>query len=767
MASPSNWLSCQWGTAQAQEALPKSASFYERLQRVSIREVPTDMSSVVLNLRGRVLDETGAPVANAVVALSNYLLLRTPQAQENLPQPSDFIARTLTNAQGEYSFAGLRCPVSKEEPVVSRNRALHVANVIVADQSGRMNWAAVEAEVPLAQTIESTADIKLANAHELSGVILDPQEQPLPNVSLRLESLIEFSEQRPPRFLQLCPELNLETLTDGDGRFWFPQLPAGLLANLELQHSDYMLTVGQVLTSPNAVRPSSNYGSPASEPVQFSPATWHLDQRLMVRGKIVNRKNEPLAGAVIRRIFPDGYTRSEADGRFAIPISANGMQRPFKAAAISPFYLEWPEDSPYMMSRPILSTESLAAGNEITIVAEDTIMLRGQVLASNDHQPVPNVPLRIAALKRIWPHIRMTSLTDAEGRFAVPVIEGRYVVTCGPMEGFDLLAANTQNGPVTGINPQTQRIVDLVADRPPSDLTIVIDRTPPVVVHVVDNEGKAIVGAMVKFLKSNVSLRMSGQATVQDLVPDGITDAEGNCEFRLPTLFNETWIVTGSSPAEAPRIFGSVQVRSEREAVELVLVPGLPVRGRVLLDGKPLAKISVRIEKGFPAREENPSSWLSTVETNDAGEYELLIPTSKRVVPQNRFGSAIVRLVALPEFTQCDHTSERLNLKMNGTLEDDTRAKDFEVFTATGEASGIIVDKYGKPVAGAIVRAGWMFADAKKQGIATTDQSGNFRWIGLGPGKFHPIISIDGKTHRPEITIEAGQEGVTIEVPRE
>ncbi len=92
--------------------------------------------------------------------------------------------------------------------------------------------------------------------------------------------------------------------------------------------------------------------------------------------------------------------------------------------------------------------------------------------------------------------------------------------------------------------------------------------------------------------------------------------------------------------------------------------------------------------------------------------------------------------------------------------------RDFEAVTARGEASGFVRDQNGMPVVGATVkvRTHVFLGDPAQQGIATTDASGAFQWIGLPDGKFRPNVTIHGKEYQPDVFVETGTNDASVVV---
>jgi len=785
-----HWLTGNYDRASAQDPVEKpnpvvtandgkrsltSPNFYDRLQEVTIRDLPSDTTSVPLNLHGRVLDESGKPIPDAVVVLTSYQY-RDIDWETYTPKGSNVFARTHTNALGEYAFSDVRCPVRAEESRKSRASSTHL---ISADSTGRMNWAEVNTVAPRPETVPSTLDITLRNSPELTGVVVDPQEKPVPNVNVRLVALIQFENEHYVRGLDLCPELRLEVVTDEAGQFRLPQIVGRLIARLEMQHADYFQTAGMIRTSDDTSPPNPSMVSMPLDPLQTSPATFHLDQRLMLHGKVVNRKAEPLAGVLVRNIDPSNIqTRSDELGNFTIPISNGWLVRNLGGvdARLAPLSLDWPNGAAFLTSRPVIPKAQIAAGADVIIVAEDAIVLHGKVLASDDLQPIASLPIKIDALtRRPYPfQSGIETQTDNEGRFSITAWQGKWLLSLGPKAGFDLPPTTRRSNDDDGVNPQSQRIIDFVADGTQLNMTIMVDRTPGVDVHVVDSNGQAMPGSLVRFFKTgSIASQNRGKLLDQDLVPDCVTDHAGNCTVSLPTLYNEDWVVTGSSPAESPQLFGRTQIRFVSKQIEVELTPGNLISGSVLLDGMPLAGAGVRLVEGMNIREPR----ISDTKTDASGIYKLFIPVIKD--PRLSALQFSVHLISFPEFTDCQKSIAPLEFnRPSGVKQELNVMRPFQVYSANGTATGVVVDQDGKPVMGATVRAKIygspynrvgtpnLVGDPTKQGIATTDATGAFQWIGLGKGKYKPVITINGKEQSPDVSIEAGQEAVKIEVSR-
>ncbi|TWT67215.1 carboxypeptidase-like regulatory domain-containing protein [Allorhodopirellula solitaria] len=754
---------------------PHSAEYADLLERASVAERAEDAGradNIRLSVRGRILDDSGQPIAGAVVVLLGQ---------------SEPLARTHSDDFGEYEFEN----ISRERPVPAtdyRDGVTTLAILMAAGQQGGANWTPIQygyqpprgsldryeflRDEPLPRSIQMRQDVVLGPPLALEGVILDRDDRPLPSVEVELIALYPTSGESVDTDRHAPTVGQLRSTTDADGRFRFPHVPEGMIAVLMLRHPDYYGTMAVMATTPAVTELASRFAR--GGPVHSSPARLHLDEAITLRGKVVNRKGEPVPGAVIKQRFSRGEpTQSDAEGNFSVAIAAKRVSDENAGVNVSPLTLEWPADASYASSAPAISRQDILDQQRLTLVAEDAIEIHGQVIASDDQQLVADLPVTV----RSWPRNDSSPpavRTDAEGRFRVKAQAGRWLVTCGPKAGFDLLTAHANPSGGKGFDPQSQRIVDLIDPGQPVQLGIILDRLPAVSVHVVDADGQDVAGARICITRApdRQPLRFTRRPDALPDVEDGTTDDEGRCSFHLPTLLDGDWTVTAEYPAESPRQFAVKTLRSNRwRKVDLTLVPGVPIQGRVMIDKVPVANARVALTDDRSWIDDDPERWISSAATNDLGEYELVAPLMDERNQPFRTGRYSVRLVDLPEFTQCRKTIRSVSRTRERNLEGDALLlKDFDVAIANGEASGRVVDESGEPIAGAVVRINpdsTLLGDPTLQGYATTDEWGEFRWTGIGPGGFEPLVVIHGKPFAAPIPIEAGRRGIKIVVPRD
>ncbi|MHC4845622.1 MAG: carboxypeptidase regulatory-like domain-containing protein, partial [Planctomycetota bacterium] len=166
---------------------------------VAIADETVDLGDIVLGdgmtLSGTVTDEDNLPVPGARIALS--------EVSGGLKRdPSDSLAEALTDQEGRYEIAHLALrQYSIDVSAEGYGRVTNVLSLVLATSSG--GW---------------TQDFKLETDDSmLGGVVIGPDEQPLPDIGVRIS-----------RRQRTGNSYYLRTLrTSADGSFFFDALPDG------------------------------------------------------------------------------------------------------------------------------------------------------------------------------------------------------------------------------------------------------------------------------------------------------------------------------------------------------------------------------------------------------------------------------------------------------------------------------------------------------------------------------------------------------------
>jgi hypothetical protein len=248
---------------------------------------------------------------------------------------------------------------------------------------------------------------------------------------------------------------------------------------------------------------------------------------------------------------------------------------------------------------------------------------------------------------------------------------------------------------------------------------------------------------------------------------DVLTDGDGR--YRAPNLPEgkyQVQVMLGNCVRETPSLkesqggplveLFSLDDGEARADVDFALVRGGVITGRVLdPDGRPLiarvVTLQVIDEKGQAQGYRNHLNW-ETLQTDDRGVYRLYALRAGRYVISaggpNDGGLAAGGAGKYPRTWSPDATdvnkAKVIDVTEGGEVTDvDIR---FGVARKTYEAVGRVVeDETGKPVMGAslfcIQTRGENGASGQFGGTAKSDDQGNFRFGGLGPGRYQIAIS--------------------------
>ncbi|MEM9658866.1 MAG: M56 family metallopeptidase, partial [Planctomycetota bacterium] len=156
---------------------PTNASAQEDAQR-STPETPQVLLSSEpspdepsLSVRGTVRDLAGAPVADATVVLRANL--GGVQYVGGLQHARDVLARTTTDAQGEYSFSSVGFPPRCVRNIDNLRKGKVGAHVLAWAEGAGLQWK------PVTSFYSADIDFRLEEEAEVSGLIVDENGKPV------------------------------------------------------------------------------------------------------------------------------------------------------------------------------------------------------------------------------------------------------------------------------------------------------------------------------------------------------------------------------------------------------------------------------------------------------------------------------------------------------------------------------------------------------------------------------------------------------------
>ncbi len=345
-----------------------------------------------MTLAGTVLDGSGVPIAAATVTLSDVITLQSPD-------PADAPLRTaVTDDQGEYAIAHLALrQYAIEASADGFAPATTVLSLVLGAPSGA--WR---------------QDFHLLAADSrLVGLVLDPDEQPVPNATVRVSQRNASSNTY---FLKTVA-------TSPDGAFAFESLAGGLYQLDVLDAVHYLAQPLDLATSPDTqvvrvLRALQVHGQlQAAGPL---PATFHVTVRPDGRtgaglvGAAIPERD--VGGADPPGSFVFGGLRP---GSYRFEVSAGGY-----ADTTSQDVILGPESTRTDVVIPLVSGGALAGRLSRPLPCVN-VELRGE-----DYDPA----LSIEAAFPTPPLHGLTASTDLEGRFRINhVPAGTYTLSARPL----------------------------------------------------------------------------------------------------------------------------------------------------------------------------------------------------------------------------------------------------------------------------------------------------------------------------------------------
>jgi protocatechuate 3,4-dioxygenase beta subunit len=419
-----------------------------------------------------------------------------------------------------------------------------------------------------------------------------------------------------------------------------------------------------------------------------------LDRGITITGRVTDEAGSPLAEASVfvvnaemnemaarssTRVAP-GNANTGADGTFTIsglqpgPISVTARREGFVAY------------------RRTHDAESLAP---LEIRLERGLTLSG--IVQRNGKPLAEVEIGATTAASGGDH--QSTRSDAQGRFQLHgLIAARYT-----------------------LHAYRDEISKEVRDVDPSQKREVVINLDP--------EPRGVIHGTVTGLPRNLGGKITRRAVFvqgDQRGADAPIDETGNYRVEdAPT--GTVWVIAQLESPSTSR--SSVRKRVEvapgqQVRVDLDLSPALTVRGRVSLEGRPLASARVVF-----LSDENAVG--ASASTNQDGSYELALPAP-----------GIYRVMAHAERVDMRNYESVREIRGSETIDIDIREQTVE---------GIVVDAETRtPIAGAIVTLAPEAKIESYAGETITDAHGRFRIVTAAHGPHRAIVSATGYAHRSQ-----------------
>ena len=594
---------------------------------------------------GRVIDEDGNPLANVDV------LLREKAMGSGGPKPSkrSDIARTRTNAKGEFRFKNLSALemlfVYKSVAPLGQ-RSFGPFDVVAFSK----NHASAHTEVRSRDVVT----LRLTEPRFLSGRLETQSGAPIAGAKVRV---VQLSQPDKPirgdvsrgvrltidkEFLDLRHAKHpLVATTDADGRYTGIAVPRNKCITLEADHPDYVrheFFCATTDSSQKDVVVSRTNGQAKTDKVHLEPPTIALTRGAEVEVRVLFADTgQPAIGAMVDPHMPHEEERQTVDetGRFRMRRLSSGAHR---------FYVRAPRGQAYLGSLDSVSGLEPGTTTQKTVKLERAAIVRGKIVAADTQKPIAKA-------------LAFLILNDNKGTYPVYSNErGEFIVRTKPGKGF-VFVGRPVAGFVTG---QFRSAGDFDSDDHQVNVTASLDQTVDIVLelerspHVsgvcVDQDGKTLSGVEVLTAKA----QDRGYISPNQTPPRGTTGKDGL--FKLTDLYTQPvrpqddYVGIAIQPAKKLAAQFRITRENTGKPLRVVLKPMESVEGQVLSgDGEPVSGATVELT-GDWFNNRSIHRGRNAVKTSDSEgrfSFDRLIPGVRHHIQVHKDGYVRDRRMAL------------------------------------------------------------------------------------------------------------------------
>lgn len=656
-------------------------------------------ASPVFTIRGTLRDRAGKSVPAGVEL---YLAEEAPRVSVAKPSPAELfgalvegldfdayaaraveppqihLARATSDAEGRFAL-GLA-----ERP--ERTLFVWVVDAI---------WTAPEAPrlgVPEPETSEATIEVALEAGAALAGRVVDGNGRGLAGAIVLLRDVPAL---RPPNGMapESFPPPQRIARSDAEGRFTFPAVAP---------HDRYLLRASHGEASQRLVGESEPLALRAEERTELA---LELRPGKSLRGRVLNEKGEPIAGAEVLAIpAQTAFASMEANTDPASARTRSAADGSFTLEGLLPTrHLVLAEARGCEPSRPTRADLDRETSAELVLTLNAGFDLRGIVLDA-EQKPVGGV--EVVLLRTLSqgtftatagrPLVPRRTTSDAAGHFAFPGLEDG---------SFELLATSSDG--LFGARRSSLRKKALEKE-------IVLELAPLGVLEgtVVDAEGRAVPRFRIE-LQRRVMMGFL-PATVAS---GAFFDPAGR--FRLEGLAPGKYVLLVRVTDRAAHTLPEVTVAARAEPLAITLPAVTSVAGIVIsASGQAIADAEIAIAGDMLAAIAGEMSMSARKAKSDAlGRFE--------------FGGLPVGELALRASHPQHAPSEALPLKLVAGV----KLENLELRLGIGGAvEGTVYDGEGRPEAGAVVLANHGALQIEQR-QTETGADGRYRLEGLIPGQ--------------------------------
>jgi RNA polymerase sigma factor (sigma-70 family) len=411
------------GAGAEQHAPQQAAGEGAKGKRAQPTRAPVKAGEVV-QVRGRVLDQDGKPVAGADVALLG-------ESKSNAAKDIRLSGKPLAHgrADGDGRFR-----LSVARTVLADYRAAYV----IAGKAGHgLAWAPAELEAPDQETL-----VRLAPEKVVRGRLIDVQGQPASGVRVGLTGLSDSARKDgvsvfvyPPEGFPAWPG---PATTGKDGKFTLAGLNPDLGGALEIDGEEFTVASAPIQAGPEHRKQEVN--------LTLAPA------RILEGVVTAKDTGKPVPKALILCLDGGAPARGQTDEKGHYRVRLAGGRRdgfPSEVRATPP---EGQPYLPYLRGSAPLEWPKGAVKHRIDLALARGVLVRGTVTDAATGKPIAGAEARALVTGGIGGLADPRVTTAADGAFALAVPPGRrgHVFVKGPNN--DYVAVEITYGELQGGN---------------------------------------------------------------------------------------------------------------------------------------------------------------------------------------------------------------------------------------------------------------------------------------------------------------------------
>jgi len=534
-----------------------------------------------ISVAGLVADEAGKPLAGMNVVLRGKVR-NTHQYCNGLGHVRDVLAATKTDMAGRFEFSAVGIPSRMIEVLSKLREGQEGAQLLIWGPGKAIVWE------PVSSFHEVNKRIQLAEETEFKGTLFGPDGTPLDDAKLRVSGFASGTTEisaflDEPRDLNLfSSELNIETVTR-DGQFLLPNMPADVRVMVQCVgqqgERDFLL----IDTADGAFDKVKYRGGGSREQnVHRSPAKITLPQKPWVEIRIVDHTGKPVTGggleAVTKSRHFGGSVSVEGNGSAKLIVNDAGVhQVRYVADPLSP---------------------AIGVSQQVDIQVKNSevvefklpkpIFIQGRVVDSETGAPI------VGAYVGWWNRDRdedspaqqntgALAVSDRNGALRLPIIEGEQrLYVRHEVDGY--MIAGSREGTAVSVGK------DGVA----GEVVIKIGQGLTIKGVVTDDNDQPDAGAKVTVAETEGNFRKTSTVT-DELGQYKIAGLSPTSKMRI-----STWSDAGAAQHFLNGDPNRVIEKNVEKTLNLTIKRGTTLTGRVLMGGKPVAGVTVKLKSAPP-----------------------------------------------------------------------------------------------------------------------------------------------------------------------